>query len=1012
MDYSRREFMEGMSSLGIASLAPPTSFAKPAEGAKLEAPFGPPFTDYCALVSKDISGKEHGFLAGNTLYYIGGQFSAPWRIPETETIGFTHPYFYDGRSRGHGMVTDQNGTGHDWWGWEFWRKTRGAYGTVFIDGLCFQHPSPANMFWRPDRQITRYEVGRALIEEVKFIAQNDVLVAMIRSDCPVEIEFEGSSFVDTDKPPRSPGDPEMVAYSIERTATAEFDTPNNAIHITEGGTAWVKSDQDRPAAEGRMMYDGMSVVLSASENLAPSKNICRDLDGRQVYRFRLPVDQQGIVITYAVGDDYRETLSRTKETLKNPRGSLNRKTQFLNNMLNTQIPYFRCSDPAVVQTYYYLWALYFMYFTDIGKGWETYPHTQTAVNNFRGLFPFDCFVYSHMASHVVDKWRWGIGNILGWKPIIQFKNENNRVPDNFGTTWKSPVQTSLGGVVEGAWRVYVQSGDREFLEEAYEMFRKLYWPSAKDLPIPSLDALVHMAKELGREEEAAQFAKTRDALVAGLNKMWEADAEYYFGPAQHKTLNQSEFLACEVPDEWVEQQARHWYMNPEAGFMSPIGLKIKAHDSPENGVFAAGTISAWLAIEGLFRHQADTEAILATLLHLRGMVRNFGFPVAPEAWDPQYQPWGDMYYNWDGAAVLLMLERLSGISYSVPESTFTVADHLPDIWQYVHVMVPAVVHGRTQWVEVRIERRSQPDRVEKDISVKGSPFTRLKIQPWLENRELYNATPTFRSQGPRGHAAYEFRGTSDATVRLNLGKKVRPDPMPVWVTPRQRQFMRPIDVELTSLAQGTIIRYTSNGSDPDISSHAYSQPVRLEETTTIKVRSYKDGQSSDVMTVMFDRIPWPSSEELASLRPGLHYRCYEGSYLVLPDFERLKPYVTGRTPDLNLIVAGRPQRFAILFEGFIDMPRDGVYTFWSKSDDGSRIVIDDQTVVDLNLWVVHADAVEGSGSIGLTAGKHQLRVEYFKEYGQLVLDVQFSGPGIPKQPLGANLFYSKPFEAG
>jgi hypothetical protein len=75
-------------------------------------------------------------------------------------------------------------------------------------------------------------------------------------------------------------------------------------------------------------------------------------------------------------------------------------------------------------------------------------------------------------------------------------------------------------------------------------------------------------------------------------------------------------------------------------------------------------------------------------------------------------------------------------------------------------------------------------------------------------------------------------------------------------------------------------------------------------------------------------------------------------------------------------------------------------------------VIDDQTVVDLNLWVVHADAVEGSGSIGLTAGKHPLRVEYFKEYGQLVLDVQYSGPGIPKQPLGSNLFYSKPYEAG
>ena len=51
----------------------------------------PPSTDHRALVAHNIAGKEHGFLAGNTLYYIGGQFSAPWRIPEQEAIGFTHP---------------------------------------------------------------------------------------------------------------------------------------------------------------------------------------------------------------------------------------------------------------------------------------------------------------------------------------------------------------------------------------------------------------------------------------------------------------------------------------------------------------------------------------------------------------------------------------------------------------------------------------------------------------------------------------------------------------------------------------------------------------------------------------------------------------------------------------------------------------------------------------------------------------------------------------------------------
>ena len=54
----------------------------------------------------------------------------------------------------------------------------------------------------------------------------------------------------------------------------------------------------------------------------------------------------------------------------------------MNQLLNDQIPYFRCSDQSVVETYYYLWAIYFMYFIDVDEGYMEYPHTQTAINNF------------------------------------------------------------------------------------------------------------------------------------------------------------------------------------------------------------------------------------------------------------------------------------------------------------------------------------------------------------------------------------------------------------------------------------------------------------------------------------------------------------------------------------------------------------------------------------------------------------------------------------------------------
>ena len=60
--------------------------------------------DYCEMLGKDdIQGKKHGFLAGNKVYYIGGTFLSQ-KLAENETIGLTHPFYHDLRSRGTGIV--------------------------------------------------------------------------------------------------------------------------------------------------------------------------------------------------------------------------------------------------------------------------------------------------------------------------------------------------------------------------------------------------------------------------------------------------------------------------------------------------------------------------------------------------------------------------------------------------------------------------------------------------------------------------------------------------------------------------------------------------------------------------------------------------------------------------------------------------------------------------------------------------------------------------------------------
>lgn len=62
-----------------------------------------------------------------------------------------------------------------------------------------------------------------------------------------------------------------------------------------------------------------------------------------------------------------------------------------------------------------------------------------------------------------------------------------------------------------------------------------------------------------------------------------------------------------------------------------------------------------------------------------------------------------------------------------------------------------------------------------------------------------------------------------------------------------------IDVKLKHLLKGTVIRFTSDGTDPDsINSPVYSNPIRLTKNTLLKVKAYRPGwQSSDIVQRTF-----------------------------------------------------------------------------------------------------------------------------------------------------------------
>lgn len=141
-------------------------------------------------------------------------------------------------------------------------------------------------------------------------------------------------------------------------------------------------------------------------------------------------------------------------------------------------------------------------------------------------------------------------------------------------------------------------------------------------------------------------------------------------------------------------------------------------------------------------------------------------------------------------------------------------------------------------------------------------------------------------------------------------------------------------------------------------------------------------------------LPLRTPENPANTANGLDYKYYQGKWNSLPDFNTLTPIETGVVTNFDLSNRNQADNFAFSFSGYIHVPADGVYTFYTASDDGSKLYIGTTQVV--NNDGLHTK-IERSGKIGLKAGKHAFRVTFFEQSLGQALEVRYQGPTLAKQ---------------
>lgn len=108
----------------------------------------------------------------------------------------------------------------------------------------------------------------------------------------------------------------------------------------------------------------------------------------------------------------------------------------------------------------------------------------------------------------------------------------------------------------------------------------------------------------------------------------------------------------------------------------------------------------------------------------------------------------------------------------------------------------------------------------------------------------------------------------------------------------------------------------------------------------------------------------------------------------------------------------KAHEFSVCWSGELEAQFSEPYTLYMLADDGARVWLNEQLIIDD--WVCHpAKSVrEQSASVNLVAGqRYLLRVAYFRNHGFAQAHLSWSSPSTPKQIVPQSQLYSQPADA-
>ncbi|NOR74637.1 MAG: hypothetical protein GQ525_05715 [Draconibacterium sp.] len=214
-------------------------------------------------------------------------------------------------------------------------------------------------------------------------------------------------------------------------------------------------------------------------------------------------------------------------------------------------------------------------------------------------------------------------------------------------------------------------------------------------------------------------------------------------------------------------------------------------------------------------------------------------------------------------------------------------------------------------------------------------------------------------------------------------------------------------VKLVCKDKNAQICYTLDGTLPNSETdNIYENPIAVTKLTTLFMQAFSpDKTFSHIVSAQIGTDIYQEAQQVTdNLGSGLLVKYYECEINTTDNIKKSQPVETGIIPQFSIEKSRRDSNFAFIFKGYIKIPKDGFYTFYLESNDGSVLYLNDNKIIDND--GSHGISEE-TASLSLKAGMHKIEAKYFQLGGGQLLKLAWKVPGFEKQEIPGLVLFHK-----